>query len=513
VTTSSKKAKPAPLWRSEFETAYDEYRLQDASEIYDRFAGGSEPPELVMKAARAHLGDPSVTLRLLLPLNIPDGRPRDQLEREAILGEAYGRTNDFRSADEHLSAALRMASVIEDDDLVAYVGYRLVKRYLFEDKPERARASLELTRRGRSRLSRVFTLFSDTLIMPYEERIDDQVEALIKLLRLLDPNDRGYREFLPIRASATHELAVVAQERYIPDAVAEIERQLSGVAWPRDLAPSLLHTHKSLAWTKALQGDYFNAFRHMKRASEAAHTTAWKVVAACERSFLARYFGERGWSRVELDEAEYSASEVDWRGTLDTERIGLLMLAELFSEIDTARSSMYLAQYRSLGEMRSLNYRSDPRLRAMEQQSTGVVELALGNRTRGLSNLREARAVYERYRYDFRAAMCLASEYRVTDNRDLVPAIEEKLRHYQQSWLAGELRGTLERPTVPLSPMQQVVFEELCSGKSTAEIARSLGRSEYTVSNHTKEIFKTFGVKSRAALLAKAARQGLVGDS
>jgi DNA-binding CsgD family transcriptional regulator len=40
-----------------------------------------------------------------------------------------------------------------------------------------------------------------------------------------------------------------------------------------------------------------------------------------------------------------------------------------------------------------------------------------------------------------------------------------------------------------------------------------LGRSEYTVSNHTKEIFKTFGVKSRAALLAKAARQGLVGDS
>jgi DNA-binding CsgD family transcriptional regulator len=511
VTTSSKTAPP---WRSEFETAYNEYRIGDASKLYDRFAGASEPPELVLKAARAHLGDdPSVTLRLLLPLRIPDDRARDRVEREALLGEAYACTSDFGSADEHLSCALRIASRIKNDDLVAYVGYRLVRRHLFEVNPERARASLELTRRGRSRLSRVFALFSDTLIMPYEERFDDQIEALIELLRLLDPNDREYRELLPIRASATHVLAHLAQERYIPEAVAAIERQLSGVAWPKDLADYLFHTHKSLAWIKALQGDYFNAFRHMKRASEAAQTTAWKVAAACERSFLARYFGERGWSRVELDEAEYSASEVDWRGTLDTERIGLLMLAELFSEIDTARSSMYLAQYRSLGEMSLLNYRRDPRLRAMEQQSTGVVELALGKRTRGLSNLREAREVYERYGYDFRAAMCLASEYRVTDNRALLPAIEEKLRHYQQSWLASELRGTLERPTVPLSPMQQVVFEELCSGKSTAEIARSLGRSEYTVSNHTKGIFKAFGVKSRAALLAKAARQGLVGDS
>jgi DNA-binding NarL/FixJ family response regulator len=88
-----------------------------------------------------------------------------------------------------------------------------------------------------------------------------------------------------------------------------------------------------------------------------------------------------------------------------------------------------------------------------------------------------------------------------------LPTIEERLRHYQRSWLADELRRAIEQPGVVLSPMQQKVFGELCLGKSTAEIARSLVRSEYTISNHIKEICKAYNVRSRVALLAKAARQ------
>ncbi len=59
--------------------------------------------------------------------------------------------------------------------------------------------------------------------------------------------------------------------------------------------------------------------------------------------------------------------------------------------------------------------------------------------------------------------------------------------------------------------MQKRVFDEyFCQGQSTAEIAQTLGRSEFTVSNHIKEIFKTFNVKSRSALVAEALRQGLI---
>jgi DNA-binding CsgD family transcriptional regulator len=158
-----------------------------------------------------------------------------------------------------------------------------------------------------------------------------------------------------------------------------------------------------------------------------------------------------------------------------------------------------------------LYYRHDARRAAYAQYSTGVVELALGNKKRGLTELREARKVFERFGYDFRVARCLADEFKATGNADLLSPIEEKLRNYQQSWLVAELRGTIGgTKSTTLPPMQQRVFDELCQGKATSEIARSLGRSEWTISNHIKEIFKAFGVKSRSALLAEAVRRGLV---
>ena len=206
------------------------------------------------------------------------------------------------------------------------------------------------------------------------------------------------------------------------------------------------------------------------------------------------------------------ASEVDWYGTLGEGRRGLISLAELFSAVDTARASTYLAQYRSLGEIRSpAYYRHDVRREADEKYSTGVVSSPGQPNARVIGRAKGAR-LFERVGYDF-APRRVCERIRATVNRDLLPIIEEKLRHYQQSWLANELRGTIVQSKAPLSPMQQTVFDELCRGKSTAEIARTLGRSEHTISNHIKEIFKAFGVRSRAALLAKAALQGLLGNS
>ena len=101
-------------------------------------------------------------------------------------------------------------------------------------------------------------------------------------------------------------------------------------------------------------------------------------------------------------------------------------------------------------------------------------------------------------------------EYGATGDQELLPVIEEKLRNYRQSWLMTQLRTRLDRPEVPLPPMQRKVFAEVCAGKSTAEISHALGRSEYTISNHIKQIFKTFEVRSRSALVAEAVRRGMV---
>jgi DNA-binding CsgD family transcriptional regulator len=450
--------------------------------------------------------DPASALRLLIRLST--SKRAEQVQRDALLTEAFARTRDFKSADERLQMALKTARELGDEELLSLVGYRAVRRHLQAEDPCEARKYLDLTRAGRSVAARVYAAYAETLILPYEERVHDQAERLIELLRSLDPNGN---EFVEIRAWSTHTLAALARELYVPAAIPEVERQLGGSPWPEDFAPNLFQALRALGWAKALQGDYFNAFRHLKLASEVTDTTAWKVVAACDRSYLARSVGEHRWSRVELDEAERLALQAPWHATLAEERIGLLQLAELFGNLDTARSAMYLARYRELGDIKSpLYYRHDGRRYAYAQYSTGVVELALGNKKRGLAELGEARSVFERFGYDFRIARCLAEEYKATGNAALLPMIEEKLRNYQQSWLVGEMRASLASPRPALPPKQQRVFEELCLGKSTSEIARSLERSEWTISNHIKEIFKTFGVKSRSALLAKAISQGLI---
>jgi DNA-binding CsgD family transcriptional regulator len=176
---------------------------------------------------------------------------------------------------------------------------------------------------------------------------------------------------------------------------------------------------------------------------------------------------------------------------------------------------MYLARHRELGDIKSPLHRSqDPRLSAFFGYSTAVTELALGNKKRGLSDLRDALDAFERVGYEWRTARCLIAEYAVTAEEALLATAAERLRNYGQSWLARELRSLKSSSRrIDLPPMKRRVFEEACLGKSIPEIAKVLGKSEYTISNHMKEIFKAFNVSSRSQLMAEAARRGLLGGS
>ena len=327
----------------------------------------------------------------------------------------------------------------------------------------------------------------------------------MELLRSIDPQTT---EFINLRAWGTHNLAALVRELYLPDAVAEIERQLGGVPWPADFDHNRFQALKALAWAKAMQGDYFNAFRHLKAASEAADTTAWKVVAGCDRAYLARAFGEHRWSRVELDEAEQLANGVDWHATLNEERIGLLLLAELFSEIDTARAAMYLAKYRELGEVKSpLFFRRDARRNAFaaildRRRRTGPrqQEARLSRASRSTQGLRALRLRFSRRAVSGGRVRSHRRSRAASGYRGEAPQLSAELADDAATRATGSARGSASRCSGKCSPGS-------APSKSTAEISHALGRNEYTISNHIKQIFKTFEVRSRSALVAEAVRR------
>jgi DNA-binding NarL/FixJ family response regulator len=72
-------------------------------------------------------------------------------------------------------------------------------------------------------------------------------------------------------------------------------------------------------------------------------------------------------------------------------------------------------------------------------------------------------------------------------------------------------KGRISWNGVSLAPMQRLVLEEICKGKTTRQIAEGLHRSKHTISNHVKVIFKAFAVRSRSALVAEALHKQLDG--
>lgn len=507
--TPKRKPQAAADWESAFRKAYAESRFREASAIYDARATGRQTVPFILLAARAHLRfDPSGTIGLLIDLPTSRHMKRESGERDMLLGEAFARTDAFDEADEHLERALATAKRMTDHSLQAEVGYRFVRRHVRAGDAAAARRFLPIARQGKSLAARLNALHAEAFILDLEERVQDEAMLLIELLRLINPNSF---EHMHHRAWGTEGLAMLARDLFIPQAVPEIQRQLGGVPWATDFQPNRFQTEKALGWAKAMQGDYLNAFRHLKAASVEANSDAWRVVAACDRSYLARCLGEQRWSRQELDEAEQLALRVNWHATLGEERVGLLLLAELFSAFDPSASSMYLGRYRELGDTKSsLHNKRDARTLAYLQFSTGVVEMALG-RKRGLNVIREAAKAFERLGYEFRVARCLIADYRATGNGNLVPRIREKLRNYDQSWLANDFRKLeVSEDRIGLPRMQRRVFDEVLLGKTTEQIAQSLGKSKFTIANHLREVFKAFSVNSRSALIAEAIKRGLV---
>ena len=77
----------------------------------------------------------------------------------------------------------------------------------------------------------------------------------------------------------------------------------------------------------------------------------------------------------------------------------------------------------------------------------------------------------------------------------------ESRRHAPVDQLAdlhGDLAGTHHLP-----PRQRQVLELLLEGLADKEIAERLGISRHTVNQYTKQIYRRFGVTSRAVLMAR----------
>jgi len=486
------------------ESALERSHLAQAEELLSGLEDPAAPHALVL-SGKLHLlrDDAPATIRILSNQHFADRRL--QMQRALLLGAAHSRVGDFDAADEYFDAAEEIAK--HDPETLAEIAYRRGRRYGYAGDVDRARRQLAAASQAESAASKLHAMQLEGFIYGLERRYAEQAGVLARMLEQIDPDDERYAMEA---AFATFTLAVLGRELHLPHVIPIVERQLQACKWPAELNVPRFQALKALGWTYALHGDYFTAFRYLKKSMAYAPSPAWQAISALDRAYLARCLNEERWSCQELSEAEDLAEAVDWRSTRNEERVALLLLAELSAATDAGRAAEYMAMFRDLGDFHGpqLQVFHDDRLQAQAGYSAGVVQLALGNAMSGAKLMRESFAVYDAIGYDWSAGRCALRLFEATGEEQFLRIAGEKLRYYPKSWLADDLRrhtsGKHAQPVLP--PMQQRVFEELCKGLSTAQIAANLGRSEYTIKNHIKLIFKAFGVKSRAALIAQVVK-------
>lgn len=495
--------------------AFDRARDSEAVALYNENARKAQPvPRAALTRARIALrttGQSSKALTLLKSIQ-PASTGSDLVWQQMLLGEAHASSGDFRVADDRLQRALHTATQKGDAELIAAVGYRIGQRHVLESNVQGAREGLALAKAGRSTESKLAAQLLESRVLETESRTHDRARVLIRMLSTIDPRSEQHMAY---RIAGTSALSVCARESYVPDAVRSIERQLGGTPWPEDYAARRFLAERALAWTSALGGDYFNAFRFLRGRVDSAPNDAWRTVAFCDRAYLARVRNERNWFEQELFEAQAIADTVEWESFDDESVLALPLLAELTAAVDPVRATKYLNRFKRMADGSTGKlpfFHRERRFPALLDYVSGVVDLHRGERKRAAGRFEGARHVYRNIGFEWRAARCDLRLFDVTRKAAFLQEAHSWLGNYPKSWLAEEWRDRFagSKRESGLTPMRDRTFKLLCEGKSNVEIAEELDLSVATVANHAKAVLKFFGVSSRHALLAEARRRRLI---
>ena len=491
----------------EMGAALEEARLSDAAAAFDR--APVDDPDAVLLRARIALKHhaPRDAMQMLLAMrNLESTR---EAQRLMLLGVAQSRVNEFEAADNYFDRA----AAVNRHTIGAELPYWRGRRYLLEGRVPQAREQLQAMGGLTSITARAMAGTLESGILIQCERYDEAAGVLTQLLEVLETANGDLETWI----WSLHTLATLARELNNTEARTAAKRRAIGDRWPSDFTVNKFQTQKAVAWCYALEGDYFNAFRLLKMAGSSAPRGAWQAMICLDRAYLARCVGEQRWSRDELGEADDILRRVDWRKTADEETVALLIAAELFAAVDPARALNYISQFSELPPALNplLHFRTDRRLRAQADYTSGLVQLELGNRQAAIASFKKAWSVYNTIRYDWRAGRCALRLFEMTGDGAWLASAREKLAGYTGSWLNDELLRYAPKDTVQklLTPAQEVVFHMLCEGRTTAQMTAITGRSHFTIQNHIKAILKAFGVPNRPALLAEAARRNLLGGA
>lgn len=485
-----------------------EYRA--AGDIYDAAVeeGAATTYEDDLLRARVHLkqdATKAVAFLIRRPPR-PNASEKSRAEWAMLLGIGYAHMRDFELADHNFSLARRLFKSPADK---AKLASHVARRWILGDNADEAWGFAAEMLSDRSLGTKIRNEVLRSSVFCHERRYREAAQALINAINLIGSRrDRHLEPWL----RAVHILALLSAEISFDEAAGLARSELDQpVEWPSDFQAQRFQALNAVGWARCLRGDMLGCFRYLRAAERVVSSEAFEVILLLDRAYFARMVGEENWALNEIAKAEALAERIDWHACRGEERVALLLLVRATTAIDAQRARYYFARYKALERLRSPVQVSvlDEPMKGRAVYAEAMVKLATGDPSGAEDDLRQAWAIFDRIGCDWRAAFVAKRLWEQTKKERWRQLAELKLEAFPHSWLAREIKaggGASFSGDVKLPPMKDKVLELLCAKTTTAEMALALGVSPHTVRNHLKAIFRTFGVNSRAALVAKVVR-------
>jgi DNA-binding CsgD family transcriptional regulator len=343
---------------------------------------------------------------------------------------------------------------------------------------------------------------------------DRAVAAFARALEVLDGCSERDRF---VEANCVQALSTFAVERFDRVAWTVVAQRRKTGDWR---AEGLAHLRfmtalRVAAFAYDVEGDVRTAAFEARRAEELAPSTAYRVEALCSRAWISRCAGER---LAHRDHVETALRVFDGIGTWapkgDEAIVPLILAEELANAGHQANARRIFAMYRShLATSPMLAITEDRRRDGYERLVEAQILEAEEKVREAISGYRDAFRIFCPIGYVRRSIVAAVRLIRLSPGEDYlwghIDAVVARLP--KTSWIgpaADQLRRA--RQLAELTALQREHLRLVCSGMSNLEIARLRKRSKHTVRNNMVALYETFGVRSRAELVAECARLGIV---
>lgn len=327
-----------------------------------------------------------------------------------------------------------------------------------------------------------------------------------QFMRALDALEQSEIVDLRLQGRLIHAAGIVASETIDLDMGRRVRNEFEAMPWPAALAIERFNAVTCLRFLSLLEGDVNGAWLASRDAAGSAPPGAYAAIAETNAAGASILIGDQAGARIELERAWEILRSGKWGAADDEARVALSNFAIVGARQMPAEARKAITLYQSLAaKANTLNaLHRDRRVRAFEAMAAARVSEVIGQRDLAIEHYRRSLDQWQELGFAARAALVALDLRRMTGERGLTKIVKAALELAPNAWFRERLAAKSD-PVERLTPAERAVLAELLSGKSAKAIARGLGRSPYTVINHTRSIYAAFGVRSRPKLLVRCA--------